>query len=182
MRILKLFASVTLVLSLAICSVYLYLKGEGEKENSYFPLIKRISKKYKVDPYLVNAIIKRESNFQAKIRGKAGEYGLMQITEGAAKDWTRITKNKLIISEDFFYRPEINIDIGAWYISQALRRWENNPYQKIYALAEYNAGRGNLKKWLKNSNEKGFKVIKIKSTKKYIEYVLSYYNKTKLTR
>ena len=178
MKKLKIFAITVIITTLIISIGYLSMEVKKSHQDIYKPLIKKIAQKYSIDPNLVIAIIKRESNFTKRIRGKAGEYGLMQITEGAAKDWERVTKNKLIISEDFLFRPEINIDIGTWYISQALKRWSNNPHQKIYALAEYNAGRSNLKKWLKKTPEiSGLEAIKIASTKKYILYILGHYQK-----
>ena len=54
----------------------------------YDSLIEQAARRYQVSPSLIKAVIWRESRFQPDMRGNAGERGLMQITESAAKDWS----------------------------------------------------------------------------------------------
>ena len=168
---------IAILLFIAFC--FLFFTKQEKKQKSYELLIKKIAQKYDVDYRLIMAIIKQESNFTEKIRGKAGEYGLMQITEPATKDWQQGTKNKLILSESYLFRPEINIDIGTWYIAQGLNHWKGSAHQLVYALAEYNAGRGNLLKWLKKSTKTGIEVVEFKSTKQYIINITRHFKKLK---
>ncbi|AZR73717.1 lytic transglycosylase [Anoxybacter fermentans] len=129
------------------------------------------------DPYLVTAIIYRESRFNPKAISSKGAMGLMQIMPDTAR-W--IAKNLRI--ENFkledLYKPEINIYFGNWYLANLSEEFEGN---LILILAAYNAGRGNVKKWLKN-NEWSGKVhqidqIPFPETKKFVSSVLNLYQR-----
>src|SRR6267143_3258132 len=50
-------------------------------------LITKVATEHGLDPRLVKAVVWRESRFQADMKGRNGERGLMQVTEVAARDW-----------------------------------------------------------------------------------------------
>ena len=52
-------------------------------------LIRSVAEEHGVDPMLVKAVVWRESRFDPRKVGTAGERGLMQLTEGAASEWVR---------------------------------------------------------------------------------------------
>src|SRR5580704_10910414 len=59
------------------------------RERRYDKLIVEVATQYGVDPYLVKAVMRRESRFDPWVYGRHGEIGLMQVTEGAGAAWAR---------------------------------------------------------------------------------------------
>lgn len=141
----------------------------------YDSLILRISEREGVDPALTSAVIWRESRFDARSVGRAGEIGLMQVTRGAAIDWARAEGIESFSMPDL-YDPETNITIGAWYLARALRRWSERDDPIPYALAEYNAGPSNARRWAATPGGEtadGFvEAITYPSTRDYVRSVL----------
>ncbi len=112
--------------------------------------IARIAEKRGLDPLLVKAVVWRESRFTTTKVGKAGERGLMQVGEAAARDWAAANKIEVFTFADLF-DAETNLDAGTWYLSRALERWKDRDDPLPYALAEYNAGRSRVEKWAANA-------------------------------
>jgi len=147
----------------------------------YDSLIVRIGTKQNVDPMLIKAVIWRESTFHPNKVGRNGERGLMQITEAAASDWARNTKNDTFVPTDLFL-PEVNIECGTWYLKQALSRYAGKDDPMTFALAEYNAGKRRVDKWLVDTNMGPHSTsgdlrdaISIPSTREYVERILARY-------
>jgi soluble lytic murein transglycosylase len=134
-----------------------------------------------IDPALLKAIIWRESRFNHIARGEKGEVGLMQIMPGdraAAADWA-IAHCCAIPSEEELLNPELNIDIGAWYLARALHRYQNSRDAVALALCEYNAGPGRTEEWIpdpETPEESVFDLITISSTRKYVEDIMKRYD------
>jgi len=118
----------------------------------YDGLIRQASQRYGVAPELIKAVIWRESRFQPHKVGTQGERGLMQITENAAADWALAEKIETFAPTDLF-DPKVNIEAGTWYLKRALAHWSAKDDPVPFALAEYNAGRTRVKKWVKNSGQ-----------------------------
>lgn len=81
--------------------------------------------KYRLDPYIIAAVIKGESNFNPRAVGSMGEIGLMQLKESTAK-W--ITK-KMKISwrgKRSLYDPLTNIKIGSAYLGYLNEKLESH--------------------------------------------------------
>ena len=114
-------------------------------------LIVAAGKKHDVDPTLIKAVIWKESKFRPETEGKAGERGLMQVTEIAAKDWVQALKVETFVPMDLF-DPKTNIDVGTWYLARALRRHQSLDDPRPFALAEYNAGASRVTKWRESKN------------------------------
>jgi soluble lytic murein transglycosylase len=147
----------------------------------YDSLIVAVSRKHGLDPMLIKAIIWRESSFDANKVGRNGERGLMQVTEGAAKDWAISNKMETFVPTDLF-APKTNIEAGTWYLKQAMQRYTGKDDPVTFALAEYNAGRGRMNKWIGDTNM-GQRAtagdlrdsISIPSTRTYVETILARY-------
>ena len=82
--------------------------------------------------------------------GRNGERGLMQVTEAAASDWARQNKRPGFVATDLF-NPEINVEAGTWYLRKALQRYAGKDDPVTFALAEYNAGKSRVDKWMGNT-------------------------------
>ncbi len=103
-----------------------------------------------LDFNLVKALIYEESWFRPEIRGLAGEVGLMQITPAAAADFTSKKGFPTLYSERLA-EPELNIEIGCWYLRQSLERYKNSPHATLFALLRYNAGESRADQWLRQA-------------------------------
>ena len=85
----------------------------------YHSLVKQYSAQYDLDPYLVLAVIKTESNFNENVESNKGAKGLMQIMDSTG-EWIA---SKLEIDNfkvEMLFDPEINIKFGCWYINNLL--------------------------------------------------------------
>jgi len=136
---------VSVVAALVVVAL-LYLRQEDERERQFDAEIRAAARRYGVDPLLVKAIVWRESGFDPSVRGRAGELGLMQIQEIAAQEWAdaeRITSFKHSHCLD----PATNTLAGTYYLSLLIKRYQHTDDPLPYALADYNAGRGNVIKW-----------------------------------
>jgi len=137
----------------------------------YRDIIEREAKANNLPPSLIAAIIKAESNFVETAISKAGAKGLMQITDETAR---YCSEKAGIYDYDLFY-PEHNIKMGAWYFNFLLSKFEGDI--KL-ASAAYNAGEGNVRRWLNDkslTDEEGNLVkIPYPETKKYVSRISIY--------
>jgi len=142
---------VILVLAVVFLAVgggmaYFWWQDQQPKENAYDPLIANIARNDGVDPFLIRALIWRESRFNPLTHGEADEHGLMQVTPDVGEMWAKANKIEDYKSDDL-YDPETNIRAGTWYLNRALKQWSNTDDPVAFALAQYNAGRKNALKW-----------------------------------
>ena len=144
-------------------------------ESSQDKNIFNASRKYGVDPAHVKAVIWQESRFDPDARGSKGELGLMQIMPDTASDWAGAQRMPTV-SKFTLRDPARNIDCGTWYLSKLLRRYPATDDPLPFALADYNAGRGNVLKWMKGSaatNSAAFTdAIAFPSTRDYVRSVI----------
>jgi len=118
----------------------------------YDPLIRQVGLKYGVDPMLIKAVIWRESAFRPEKVGKNGERGLMQVMDAAATDWARQNKRPTFVPTDLF-SPLVNIEAGTWYLKKGLQHYATKDDPVTFALAEYNAGKSRVNKWVDDTNQ-----------------------------
>ncbi len=141
--------------------------GKQNKElyiskSKYEDEIQISSEKYGVDPDLVKAVIKVESNFNPNAISSKNAMGIMQLVLETAKDY----------KVDDPFDPEENIDGGVRVLRDLMDYFNNN--LKL-ALAAYNAGKGAVIRY-------GFKIPPYIETINYVERVLGHYNLLKLDR
>lgn len=115
-------------------------------------LIMEAAQRHGMSPALIKAVIWRESRFEPSKVGTQGERGLMQVTEGAAADWVKAEKIETFVPTDLF-DPKVNIEVGTWYLSRALSHWSSKDDPVPFALAEFNAGRSRVNRWVKDSGQ-----------------------------
>ena len=134
--------------------------------------------KYGLDSRLVKAVIFEESHFKANEIGKAGEIGLMQIMPKlAAADWARAHK-KAVPSRGELFSPELNLEIGCWFLRDGLERFKDYDCALELALARYNAGLKRARKWAPEDKKAPvLDRITISSTRKYVANITKRYQR-----
>jgi soluble lytic murein transglycosylase len=113
----------------------------------YDYIISQAAARNRLDFYLVKSLIYEESWFRSGIRGSAGEMGLMQITRAAATDFAAQNGFPSVNDESLF-NPELNVEIGCWYLKKSLEHFKNSPHPILFALLRYNAGESRADNWL----------------------------------
>ncbi len=131
-----------------------YTRSSGNNPDRYDKLIKRTGYHYKIDPYLIKAVIRAESDFDRYAVSSMGAQGLMQLMP--------LTAKKLRVRNPF--DPRTNIDGGTRYLKQMLELFNGDVR---LALAAYNAGPTLVKK--KN------RIPRIPETVEYVQKVLLFY-------
>lgn len=150
--------------------------------------IRIASSQSQLDPFIVSAIIRVESNFKSDKISSKGAIGLMQIMPDTA-EW--ITDLSTGSSKDISSRltiPEVNIQVGTWYLNflqkqfeQRLAAMESNQDHIALIAAAYNAGPGNVNKWLQEGTWDGsyseLDFIPFGETRHFVQRILYYYKK-----
>ncbi|WP_263141732.1 transglycosylase SLT domain-containing protein [Pseudomonas sp. RIT-PI-AD] len=120
------------------------------------------------------AITRQESAFMDDARSQVGAMGLMQLMPGTAKETARKFSIPLASPQQAI-DPDLNIQLGAAYLSQVHAQFNGN---RVLASAAYNAGPGRVRQWLKGANHLAFDVwvenIPFDETRQYVQNVLSY--------
>jgi len=166
----KIFLAVLLV-ALFIIGVY-YIQDYYNKKltqklypRPYPEIVAAASAKYDIPVEVIYSVMKVESNFDVYAVSRAGALGLMQILPDTFVWLCERRKEKHDIS--MLFVPEINIDYGVYYMRYLLDYYEGD---MTLVYAAYNAGMGNVNKWLKNQN--GVLIdIPFEETRKYIERI-----------
>lgn len=110
----------------------------------YEDLVIKYAYLYKVDPYLVFAIMRVESQFNPEAVSGRGAVGLMQLMPETAR-WAACQLGIKDYAVQRLFEPEINIQLGCWYLSDLCREFQG---RLPLVMAAYNAGRGNVRDWL----------------------------------
>ncbi len=116
------------------------------REHSQDTVIRAAARRYDLHPALVKAVVWRESRFDPAARGPAEELGLMQLREEAAREWAE-AEHLADFAHEHCLNPATNTLAGAWYLKKCLSRYRTLDDPLPYALADYNAGRGNVLRW-----------------------------------
>ncbi len=158
----------------------LYWWWEGRLERSQDVPIRAAARHYGLEPALVKAVVWRESRFNPNAQGRVGEIGLMQLQEEAAREWAEAERIPGFVHEHCF-DPATNTLAGTWYLKKLTRRYLQTDNPLAYALADYNAGRGNVLKWNKGPAATNSAVfidsIGFPSTRTYVLSVLRRYER-----
>jgi soluble lytic murein transglycosylase len=122
-----------------------------------------------LDPALIAGVIFTESHFVDQT-SRAGARGLMQITPQTARAIAQSTGG-VAFRDDDLATPQVNIAYGAWYLRHLLDHYGGN---EVLALAAYNAGLGNVDRWLIRSGGGKLKVgdLPFPETRAYVTKVL----------
>ena len=129
--------------------------GTRDVPQSYIDIINTSCGRHGVDPALVHAIVRVESDFNPFAMSRKGAMGLMQLMPQTAFD--------MQVRDTF--NPGENIDGGVKYLRYLIDRYEGN---LSLALAAYNSGETAVKKW--------GTIPPFPETKNYVQRVLKLYN------
>ncbi|MBE0426077.1 MAG: lytic transglycosylase domain-containing protein [Nitrospirae bacterium] len=132
-------------------------KSVSASKSYYNSIIHDKAAIYHLDPSLIKAVIKTESNWNCRAVSRKGAMGLMQLMPATAVEMN--------VHDPF--DPEENIEGGTKYLRYLLERFNGD---LTLALAAYNAG--------PNTVEKFGYIPPITETKQYVSRVLSLYNGT----
>lgn len=150
----------------------------------YYPIkfwdeIEKNSKKYNLDPSFICGVIHAESKFRENALSHKNAKGLMQLTDQTAYwalEETGLLEELGVSIENIetvdIHSPTINIELGSWYLRKLLDQYSGDI---DLALAAYNAGSGNVAKWLANetysTDGENLSYIPFEETRNYLERV-----------
>ena len=136
-----------------------------------FPLkfkkeIRAAAEVHSVDKALIAAVIRAESRFRQDAVSHRGAIGLMQIMPNTGT----FIAVKMGKSEFDLFNPNDNISMGVWYLRYLLDRFKGDTKT---ALIAYNAGEGNVSRWLTAAGTDKLSTSPYKETNAYLEKVLN---------
>ena len=120
-----------------------------------------------LDPSLIAAVIYAESRFRDQT-SHAGARGLMQLTPQTAEEIAQRSGATNFRQEDLA-TPQVNISYGSWYLQWLLDRYGEN---EMLAIAAYNAGTGNVDRWIGRDPGMQAGEIPFPETRHYVAKVL----------
>ena len=138
----------------------------------YQDLINKYGQQYNIDSYLIAALIREESYYNAKAGSAAGAKGLMQLMPSTAN----YIAHKAGIRYNYLLNPEDNIKLGCAYINY-LR--DTHKHNDLFAIAAYNGGPNAVTNWKENMDYDNFdefvENIPYSETRDYIKKVFRTY-------
>ncbi|AEG60734.1 lytic transglycosylase domain-containing protein [Desulforamulus ruminis] len=162
---------------LLLLLIFLIWLGHKEIGRWFYPfphqeIIYHYAGTHQLDPLLVVAMIKTESNFDPQATSPKGARGLMQIMPETG-DWISRQMTGEPLPPEQLFNAEKNVSLGTWYLSDLLKEYQGDT---ILSIAAYNAGRGNVQNWLKAQHWTGERhtidQIPFLETRQYIRRVL----------
>lgn len=160
-------------------SVYAYERiGALSNIKSRFPLaffndVKKVAKKFDLKPELILAMMHQESKFRIGAESFAGALGLMQLMPRTAEFLAQKYHFDFEGQGDLLV-PYNNIRLGAANLDFMDKLFTNH---QILGIAAYNAGQGNVAKWLPKSAidaDQWIEIIPFRETRRYIRHILAY--------
>jgi soluble lytic murein transglycosylase len=143
----------------------------------YRDVIEENAGKYDVDPMLVAAVIHVESKYNPDAVSRRGALGLMQIMPETAR-WIASQIGIENITDDMILQPEINIQLGTWYLANLSKEFSG---RLDVVVAAYNGGRGQVARWLNEGTWSGRYEdrhnIPFPETRHFVQKVRTAYNR-----
>jgi soluble lytic murein transglycosylase len=168
---------VGVLILLGIAAVVVLPLGERAVREVTLPLqhediIRQQAKAKHLDPALIAAVIFAETKFRPRT-SSAGAEGLMQVTPATARFIARRSGGTLFQTSDLS-DAQINIQYGSYYLRYLFDRYGGNA---TLALAAYNAGEGNVDRWLVKASKQAKEFtdddIPFPETRAYVDRVQS---------
>jgi soluble lytic murein transglycosylase len=142
---------------------------------AFADLVEQEAAAYGLDPYLMLALLRQESWFSTGAHSAADARGLGQVIPSTARDIARALGRRDFTDDDL-YRPDESIAFCAWYLNQQLEDLQRRP---LLALAAYNAGPGNARRWaagnLRIDADEYVEGIDFAETRNYVRAIYQHY-------
>jgi soluble lytic murein transglycosylase len=145
-RVAVVIAMVLLLIMIAILYAFVYVPWAERRQYplTYTDEIRASAEEFDLDPYLVAALIHRESSFQPEITSSVGAVGLMQVMPETG-EWIGTSLGITDYDPARLTDPAFNTRMGCWYLHFLLERYNG---QVVEALTAYNQGHGRVDGWL----------------------------------
>ncbi len=152
----------------------LAFRGPVWWQRVYHPLryeaaIAASAEKNGIDPYLIAAVINSESGFDRTQVSGAGAVGLMQLMPMTAMEVAAAEALNQRVDTEALKDAELNIALGSRHLADLLGRYTETET----ALAAYNAGSGNVDRWMSEQGGTTLTAAGFPETRAYVERVLS---------
>ncbi len=180
-KFLEILRKITFYIIIVCITFFILFFGYMAIEKSFFYPVKykdyvlEYSKEFNLDSKLVFSTIKVESSFNKKAVSNKGAKGLMQITDSTGE----FIAVKLQESNYDLFNEQTNIKFGCYYLRYLFNKFED----LTVVLCAYNAGEGNVNKWLsiKEYSVDGKTLVKIpyKETEEYVNKINKSFEKYK---
>ncbi len=142
----------------------------------YMPLAHKYGKQYDVSPYLLQAIMQRESGFRPEVDSYAGAIGLMQLMPGTANVVSQNYLEEGWVGRDDLQEPDTNVRFGTIFTRAVL---EFSRDSVPLALASYNAGPGAMRSWFERFGDRQIDAwaesLTYEQTRGYVRKVMTSY-------
>jgi soluble lytic murein transglycosylase len=149
--------------------------------NHYFDTIESVTTGYSFDPRIFHALVREESSFNKDIRSWAGARGLSQLMPATGRrvaGWLGLKVTTAQLTD-----PKTNLAIGSRYLNYLFEHFDGNPF---LAVAGYNAGEGNVGKWVTRfgniPTDEFIEHIPFRETRHYVKRVLGTYQSYRVIR
>ncbi len=144
---------------------------EGLFPRAYWDDMKRYSGSNQLDPFLVAALVRQESEFNPVAISRANAVGLMQLLPSTGKKMAR--ELRLRYSLGMLTLPGTNLQLGTRYFHQLVDKFNGNIE---YALAAYNAGSDRVEDWKTAGNfrdtQEFVESIPFTETREYVQAIM----------
>ena len=141
----------------------------------YTDLLQKHTTRYEIDPLFVAAMIREESRYNANAVSYAGAIGLMQIMPATGRELAGRLKIPQFNTK-MLYNPDINIQMGSWYMKSLMNQFDNN---HALVAGAYNGGPGRMRRWIKAKGipdlDEFIEDIGIDQTRRHIKKVIDSY-------
>lgn len=143
-------------------------------QRAYHPLryeaaITAAAENHHLDPYLIAAVINSESGFDRNQVSRAGAVGLMQLMPATAEEVGAAENISGTIDTERLKDAEVNIAIGVRHLADLLGKYGDTET----ALAAYNAGSGNVDRWIAEGDSEKLAEARFPETRAYVARVLT---------
>jgi soluble lytic murein transglycosylase len=138
----------------------------------YWTQLKQDAENNGLDPYLVAALIRQESEFNPGAVSRANAYGLMQLLPSTGKQLAKQQGEKHFATSELL-DPATNLRLGTLDLRKSIDRYSG---QVEYALAAYNAGDVPIRQWIAVNNYKDIpewvESIPYTETREYVQSIM----------